>query len=96
MKKFLAFVGIAGTISLSGVLPAQADTATPTPVVSSQPGGEDQPQGENREHGIRIDHDFSRSEPIQFVALGAALTAAIVIAYGIGRRHRKDKQAPTQ
>ncbi len=95
MKKFIAMTGIALTIALSGTLPVHADTGTPAPVVNSTQPGDDLGNGENREHGIRIDHDFSRSEPIQFVAIGAALTAAIVIAYGIGRRHRKEKSSPT-
>ncbi len=105
MKRFLALGGIAVAVFSLSALPvtsARADTQSPAPTASSstnqplQQPGEDGNNGEGHERGIRIDRDFGRSEPIQFIVLGAALTAALVIAYGIGRRHRKSNSATPQ
>lgn len=45
---------------------------------------------EGRERGVRIDRDFDASHPIEWIAIGVALSAAIVLAYVAGKR-RRDK-----
>ena len=102
MKRFLASAGILVAILATPMSVVHADTATSAPVAgatstqTAQGTGEDAQSNEGHERGIRIDRDFGRSEPIQFIALGAALTAALVIAYGIGRRHRSTKSQTPQ
>lgn len=46
---------------------------------------------EGRERGVRIDQDFDASHPIEWIAIGIAISAAIVLAYVAGKRSRKKK-----
>lgn len=47
---------------------------------------------EGPEHGLRIDHDFHASHPVEWIAIGVAISAAIVLAYVAGKRSRKTKE----
>jgi hypothetical protein len=71
-------------IALTGLTSVAITLSTPLALALAE-------EHEGRERGVRIDHDFHASHPIEWIAIGVAITAAIVLAYVAGQRSRKKK-----
>ena len=88
IRRFVVLSTLAAALLINAPIAVAEEEMTPTSSVSSVTPA---PQGESHESGEkgeRIDREFEASHPLEWVAVGVALTVAIALAYTAGRRRR--------
>ena len=88
IRRFVALSTLSAALLINAPLSLAEDEMPPTTSVTSVTPA---PQGEGHESGEkgeRIDREFEASHPLEWVAVGVALSVAIALAYTAGRRRR--------
>ncbi len=90
-RKVLAVSGTAIALAISvpsAMADEQPQTTAPSMSAASPSPNPEQNGRHSEEHGERLDREFDASHPLEWIAIGVAITLAVGLAYTAGRRKR--------